>query len=75
MPDFDDVRALVPAVLRHRLVLSYAAEADAVDADIVAQDLVDHVPCPGLVTGPQRRSFLRRMFDAIWNPAPARRSA
>ena len=32
--DFEDVRVLVPAVLRHRMVLSYAAEADAVSAEV-----------------------------------------
>jgi MoxR-like ATPase len=34
--DIDDVRALLVPVLRHRLVLSYRAEAEGVrDADIV----------------------------------------
>ena len=75
VPDYEDVRALVPAVIRHRMVLSYAAEADAVDADTVARDLLTHVPCPGLVLGPRRRSLLRRVFEAIWSPRPARRSA
>jgi MoxR-like ATPase len=35
-PDFDDVRAVAPAVLGHRLVLNFQAEADkATFADIV----------------------------------------
>ncbi len=35
-PDFDDVRSVAPAVLRHRLVLNFQAEADNADfADIV----------------------------------------
>lgn len=35
-PDFDDVKAVAPAVLRHRLVLNFQAEADnASFADIV----------------------------------------
>jgi MoxR-like ATPase len=75
VPDFEDVRALVPAVMRHRMVLSYAAEADAVTADTVADDLLAHVPCPGLTVGPQRRGWLRRVFEAIWNPPGVRRSA
>jgi len=75
VPDFEDVRALVPAVLRHRMVLSYAAEADAVDADGVANDLLRSVPCPGLEIGPPRRGFLRRLFDVIWNAPAERRSA
>jgi MoxR-like ATPase len=35
-PDFDDVRAVAPAVLGHRLVLNFQAEADKASfADIV----------------------------------------
>jgi MoxR-like ATPase len=35
--DVGDVRAMATAALRHRLVLSYRAEADGVrDADVVA---------------------------------------
>nr|MBA3761679.1 AAA family ATPase [Gemmatimonadales bacterium] len=36
MADLDDVRAVAPAVLRHRLVTNFAAEA----ADRTAEDLV-----------------------------------
>lgn len=36
----EDVRALAPAVLRHRLVLSFAAEADAISADEVVAILL-----------------------------------
>jgi MoxR-like ATPase len=36
--DVDDVRALVTPVLRHRLVLSYRAEAEGVrDVDVLAR--------------------------------------
>ena len=66
VPDVEDVRALVPAVLRHRMVLSYAAEADAVHADTVARDLLEQVPCPGLDTRARRRSWVRRVFEALW---------
>ncbi len=73
--DFDDMRALVPAVLRHRLVLSYAAEADAVTTDGVTEDLLRHVDYPGKSTGP-RRSWFRRMLDALLPTAePRRRTA
>ena len=75
VPGFEDVRALVPAVMRHRMVLSYAAEADAVDADTVARDLLRHVPCPGLQIGPRRRGWFRRVLDAIWYTPASRRSA
>ena len=64
VPNVEDVRAIVPAVLRHRLVLSYAAEADAVHADTVARDLLEQVPCPGLDTRQRRPSWLRRVFEA-----------
>jgi MoxR-like ATPase len=70
----DDVRALVPAVFRHRIVLSYAAEADAVTTDHVTADLLESVACPG-VTGRRRRSWVRRVLDALRPEAPARRSA
>ncbi len=75
VPDVGDVRALAPAILRHRLVLSYAAEADAVTADRVADDMLTQVPCPGLSTGPARRGWLRRVFEAIWYGQERRRSA
>jgi MoxR-like ATPase len=38
--DVDDVRAMVTPVLRHRLVLSYRAEAEGVrDVDVLARVL------------------------------------
>ena len=42
----DDVRALAAPVLRHRLLLSFAAEAEQRSADEVVQALVDGVPFP-----------------------------
>lgn len=36
----DDVQALAPAVLRHRLLLSYDAFAEGIDADQVIQELL-----------------------------------
>ena len=41
---FDEVKALVPAVLNHRLVLSYEAGLERVTADAVARQLVEAVP-------------------------------
>ena len=75
VPGVDDVRALVPSVLRHRMVMSYAAEADAVTPDRVAQDLLESVPCPGPVARRRQRSWLRRLFDAVWTVPEQRRSA
>jgi MoxR-like ATPase len=43
----DDVRAVALPVLRHRLILSYDARADGIDADAVVQKLVQVVAVPG----------------------------
>ncbi|MDA1194635.1 MAG: MoxR family ATPase [Planctomycetota bacterium] len=75
VPDADDVRALAPAVLRHRMVLGYAAEADALSTDRVVADLLEQVPCPGRRAGPARRGWLRRVFEAVWYGNERRRSA
>jgi MoxR-like ATPase len=40
----DDVRAVAPAVLRHRLKLNFNAEAAGITADEVVRRLLDHVP-------------------------------
>jgi MoxR-like ATPase len=40
------VKAVAPDVLRHRILLTYEAEAMEVDADAVIQDLLEHVPTP-----------------------------
>ncbi len=42
----EDVKAMTPAVLRHRLVLSYEAEADEKDADAIIQSILDHIAVP-----------------------------
>lgn len=42
----DDVKALAHDVLRHRVVLTYEAEADAVTADAVLERLLLGVPLP-----------------------------
>ena len=75
VPSVEDVRALAPAIMRHRIVLSYAAEADAVSADRVTQDMLRKVPCPGLSTRDDRPSWIRRVFEAIWYGPERRRSA
>jgi MoxR-like ATPase len=40
----EDIQVLVPPVLRHRLVLSYTAEAEGEDADTVIARLLKEVP-------------------------------
>ena len=42
----NDVRALAPAILRHRIVTNFYAESDGVDADAVITRLLDTVPPP-----------------------------
>ena len=41
-----DVKDIAPDVLRHRLILSYEAEAEEKSADDVVKLLLDHVPVP-----------------------------
>lgn len=42
----EDVRAVAPAVLRHRVLLNFQAEAEKVDSDQVIQKLIEVVPEP-----------------------------
>ncbi|HUG28825.1 MAG TPA: AAA family ATPase [Gemmatimonadales bacterium] len=42
----DDVRALAPDVMRHRLVLTFEAEAEEVTADTIISRVLDTVPAP-----------------------------
>ncbi len=39
-PDIEDVRAVAPAILRHRIVRNYKAEAEGVSADAIIRELV-----------------------------------
>jgi MoxR-like ATPase len=40
VPNFDDVRAVAPAVLRHRVVTNFQAEADSRTSDSVVEELI-----------------------------------
>ena len=42
----EDIQALAPAVLRHRLQLNYVAESDGVTADTIIGQLLDAVSAP-----------------------------
>lgn len=42
----DDVRAVAPDVLRHRLIRSYEAEAEAITSDMLVERLLTHIPVP-----------------------------
>jgi MoxR-like ATPase len=39
-PDIEDVRAVAPPILRHRIVRNYKAEADGVDVDFIVKELM-----------------------------------
>ena len=42
----EDVRAVAPAALRHRLILNYEAEAEGITADAIIAAILDVVPEP-----------------------------
>jgi len=42
----DDVKVVCPAVLRHRLLLTYEAEAEEITADDILQKILNKVPSP-----------------------------
>ncbi len=42
----EDIKKVVPNVLRHRLVLSYEAAADNISADQIISKLLDFIPLP-----------------------------
>lgn len=42
----DDVKAVAPAVLRHRILLTYEAEADEVTVDHVIRKILNKIPTP-----------------------------
>jgi MoxR-like ATPase len=42
----NDVRALAPAILRHRILTNFYAESDGVDADAIVTRLLEVVPTP-----------------------------
>jgi MoxR-like ATPase len=43
-PGIEDVRAVAPAVLRHRIVTNFTAEAEGVRPERIIADLLAHVP-------------------------------
>ncbi len=42
----EDVKAVAPLVLRHRLILSFEAEAEEVRSDQIVKDLLSHIEVP-----------------------------
>ena len=43
-PGVEDVRAVAPSVLRHRVVTNFTAEAEGVKPDRIIADLIASVP-------------------------------
>ena len=42
----EDIRAVAPAVLRHRILLNFQAEAEKIDSDKVIKQLIETIPEP-----------------------------
>ena len=42
----EDIRAVAPAVLRHRVLLNFQAEAEKIDSDKVIRQLIETIPEP-----------------------------
>jgi len=71
-PDHEDLAAVAHSVMRHRLILSYAAEADGVGTEDVTDLVLEHVPRPG--RGARAEDAWWRRLLALFQ-APRRRSA
>jgi MoxR-like ATPase len=56
----DDVRSVAPAVLRHRIITNFNAEADGVNPDEIVRRLIEAVPIDGSASG--RLKELARML-------------
>jgi len=41
-----DVKAIAPEVLRHRIIISYEAEAEGIGSDDIVRAVLDHCPVP-----------------------------
>lgn len=42
----DDVKNVAPAILRHRIVLTYEAESEGITADQIVQKIINKIPTP-----------------------------
>ena len=42
----DDIKAMAPAVLRHRIITTYEAEAENITSDHIVQRILDHTEVP-----------------------------
>jgi len=58
----EDVRALAHAVLRHRLITNYAAEAEGYDADAIISHVLDALPAHAMEE--QAHARVQRVFGS-----------
>lgn len=56
----DDLRAVAPAVLRHRILTNFNAEADGVHSDKIIQQLIESLPADASTT--MDESLAKRVF-------------
>ena len=42
----EDVKAIAPDVLRHRVIVTYGAEAEEITSDDMVRRILDHVEVP-----------------------------
>lgn len=42
----DDIKAVAPDILRHRIMLTYQAEAENINTDLIVQKILRTIPCP-----------------------------
>ena len=56
----DDIRAVAPAVLRHRILTNFNAEADGVQSDKIIQQLIETLPADASTT--MDESLAKRVF-------------
>ncbi|HEY2303568.1 MAG TPA: AAA family ATPase [Acidimicrobiales bacterium] len=64
----EDVHAIAPDVLRHRLVLSYEALADDVTAEHIVDAILSRIPVPEVV---MRGTTTFADSERLWKPPPA----
>jgi MoxR-like ATPase len=57
-----DVRAVALPVLRHRILPSYHAEAEGVNADDIVHELLETTPAPDKRATVQKRGFIASLF-------------
>jgi MoxR-like ATPase len=61
----DDINAIAPPVMRHRLVTSFTASSEGIDADRIVTELIEHTPSrEGPLSGDERVQEVLESGDA-----------